>query len=137
VTSGIAQAGTGNLRQATFNATITSIPSAGLKLLLRADAGITKDGNGRISSWVDQSGSNNTSVQATSMYQPQWVDTAINGKPIVRFDGIDDQLVAASSAGADNFTIITVAKTANTHEIDTESTSGTSGTGGQHYLFGA
>jgi hypothetical protein len=114
-----------------------SIPTDGLRLWLASDAGITKDGNGFISAWADQSGNANDSIQNAASYQPQWVDNSLNGKPIVRFDGIDDQLVAASSAGSDNFTVFVVAKTSNTHEIDPESTSGIGGTSGQRYLFGA
>ena len=119
--------------------TVSTDPITGTapRLWLKADAGITKDASNRVSSWADQSGANNTTTQATSSNQPLWVDNSLNGKPVVRFDGADDQLVAASSAGNDNFTVIAVAKTANTHQIDGESNSGTSGTGGQRYLFGA
>jgi probable HAF family extracellular repeat protein len=114
-----------------------SIPGTAPRLWLKADAGITKDGSNRVSSWADQSGANNTATQATGSNQPLWVNNSVNGKPVLRFDGADDEIVAASSAGSDNFTVIAVAKTANSHEIDGESNSGTGGTWGQQYLFGA
>jgi len=113
------------------------IPSAGMTLWLRSDVGMIKDATDNINTWIDQSGNSNDSVQNNASYQPHWVGNSLNGKPVLRFDGIDDQLASANSLGSNNFTVFAVAKTSNTHEVDGESTSGISGAGGQRYLFGA
>ena len=65
---------------------------AGCKLWLKADAGITKDGGNYVSIWADQSGNGNDAVQATGSAQPLWVDDVLNGKPVLRFDGLDNWL---------------------------------------------
>jgi alpha-tubulin suppressor-like RCC1 family protein len=132
-----AQTGTSTVKTVKFIESTATIPISGLTLWLKADSGITKDANNFVSRWADQSANNNDSIQNTASYQPQWVDASLNGKPILRFDGTDDQLVAASSAGSNDFTIFAVTKTTATHQIDIESASGTSGTAGQRYLFGA
>lgn len=71
---------------------------AGCKLWLKADAGITKDGSDAVSVWADQSGNGNDATQGTGDYQPLWVDATLNGKPVIRFDGINDFL-SGSDAG--------------------------------------
>ncbi len=63
---------------------------SGLILHLDANLGITKDGGNLVSNWVDQSAEVNTVVQATGTNQPLWVDSVINGLPIIRFDGVDN-----------------------------------------------
>ena len=72
----------------------TSLPS-GMKLWLKADAGVTKDGSNKVSAWADQSGNSNSALQATSSKQPAWVDNAANGHPVMRFSGTDDILVGS------------------------------------------
>ena len=109
----------------------------GLRLWLDAGARVTKDGANLVSNWGDGSGVSNNATQATSAKQPLWIDNAINGRPVLRFDGLNDQLVAAVSPGTDDFTVFVVAKTSATHEVDAESTTGTAGTSGQKYVFGA
>lgn len=109
----------------------------GLRLWLDAGSGVAKDGANLVSAWGDGSGVSNDASQATSAKQPVWIDNAINGRPVLRFDGQNDQLVATLSPGTDNFTVFVVAKTTAAHEIDTEGTTGTAGTSGQKYLFGA
>ncbi len=69
---------------------------ADLRLWLRADKGVTEEA-GAVSAWNDQSGNFNNSIQATATKRPVLVPNALNGKPVLRFDGIDDSLVAASS----------------------------------------
>ena len=41
--------------------------------------------------------------QATSGQRPSWQTNAINGQPVLRFDGVDDQLELASLLGSDMF----------------------------------
>jgi uncharacterized protein (DUF2141 family) len=76
----------------------SEIPAAGLRLWLRADAGITASASGAVTAWADQSGSNNNAVQATESKAPKLVASALNGKPVLRFDGVDDYLDVAQAA---------------------------------------
>lgn len=110
---------------------------SGLRLWLDAGARVTKDGANLVSQWGDGSGVSNDAAQATSAKQPIWIDNTINGRPVLRFDGVNDQLIGTLSPGTDNFTVFAVARISATNEIDTESTTGTAGTSGQKYLFGA
>jgi hypothetical protein len=66
-----------------------TLPGNGLALWLRADAGAIGP---PITHWTDHSGNNRHAVQATSTSQPLLVNSALNGLPVVRFDGINDFL---------------------------------------------
>src|SRR5437899_9425011 len=66
-----------------------SIPTENLKLWLRADAGVVVTETG-VSYWADQSGSGTEAVQFEPGSRPTLFSGAINGKPSVSFDGIDD-----------------------------------------------
>jgi alpha-tubulin suppressor-like RCC1 family protein len=84
----------------------------GLGLWLRADAGVTADANGNISTWADQSAAHEDAVQNTSGNQPQTIAGSINGQPVVRFDGSSEYLQMPPgfyqmSAGATVFTVFT------------------------------
>jgi hypothetical protein len=74
---------------ATF--TFVQLPVAGLKLWLRADAGVVSSA-GAVSTWRDQSGSGTDASQATAASQPLLVASAVNGRPALRFDGVNDFL---------------------------------------------
>lgn len=63
------------------------VPTGGMRLWLKADAGVTRDGSGLVSAWADQSGAGNSLVQDNPPYRPSAVDNVINGRPIVRFAG--------------------------------------------------
>ena len=63
-----------------------TVPVTGLKLWLRADRGVVSSG-GQVSSWQDQSGNNNTAVMPTAGRQPYYVTGALNGQPVLRFNG--------------------------------------------------
>ncbi len=71
------------------------IPAVGLQLWLRADTGLTKNGN-NIVQWNDISGNNTNAVQPLSSRQPELVEHAMNGRSVARFDGVDDLLQTAS-----------------------------------------
>lgn len=75
---------------------VSPLDSANLKLWLKADAGITKDGANKVATWADQSGGGNNATQATAGNKPLWVDSQINGYPVLRFDGTDDYLGLAN-----------------------------------------
>ncbi len=70
----------------------------GLKLWLRADAGITTTGvNGTVSAWADQSGNGNDALQATAANQPLRVEEVVNGRAVLRFNGSNNFLAVADS----------------------------------------
>ncbi|WP_437767167.1 LamG-like jellyroll fold domain-containing protein [Sorangium sp. So ce281] len=49
---------------------------------------------GKVSSWLDLSGRGNSATQGSGSAQPTWVDGAMNGRPVVRFDGTNTFLSA-------------------------------------------
>ncbi len=68
-------------------------------LWLRSDLGVTPGTNAvGVSAWADQSGNGNNFAQAAAGNQPVYNTNIINGRPILRFDGIDD-FIRASGAG--------------------------------------
>ena len=71
-------------------ATQDGVPLAGLNLWVRADLGITPDASGNASAWADQSGKNNHLTQAAPASRPHVVENALNGYPVLRFDGNSD-----------------------------------------------
>ena len=61
-------------------------------LWLKADA-ITGYNHGEaITTWDDASGNSNSASQSTVAYRPTYRTGEINGKPVIRFDGINDYL---------------------------------------------
>jgi hypothetical protein len=91
--------------------TFTTLPATGIKVWLKADAGVIKDGGDFISQWDDQSGNNNHAAQTTADKQPRFFASIVNGKPVVRFDGSNDFLTTAINAmGGTEMTWIVVAK---------------------------
>ena len=63
------------------------IPTTGLQLWLKADAGVTLNGS-TVSKWADQSGKGNDAIQPDLPRQPLLVKDGLNGKPTIRFDGL-------------------------------------------------
>ena len=59
----------------------------GMKLWLRADAGVVKDGDNLVAEWQDQSGNDYHAEQGVQANKPLLVDVGVNGKPVLRFDG--------------------------------------------------
>jgi hypothetical protein len=68
-----------------------------LQLWLKADAGVTLDGGGGVTQWDDQSGNGNHAIQSTASLAPTVLANALNNKPVLHFDGVDDYLSVASS----------------------------------------
>lgn len=91
-----------------------AIPLNGLRLWLKADVGISRDASDFVSWWADQSGNNFDVTQRASSKQPLFVDNAVNGKPAIRFDGIDDYLQTSGAinliAGTKNYSFFVVVK---------------------------
>ncbi|MFN0030558.1 MAG: PKD domain-containing protein [Flavobacteriales bacterium] len=63
----------------------------GLQLWLRADSGITMNGN-FVAQWNDQSGNSNHATSDFDVIRPTLLAGALNGLPAVSFDGIEDFL---------------------------------------------
>lgn len=66
-----------------------SIPSEGLDLWLKADAGVTADVYGRVSAWADQSGKGNHVTQNDPAFRPLFVTDAeytTNHQPTIKFE---------------------------------------------------
>ena len=70
--------------------------TAGLQLWLRADAGVFTIEEGKVAQWGDQSGHGNHASPPTSEI-PKFVANALNGKPVLRFNGLGDSLLIADS----------------------------------------
>ncbi|MEO7318705.1 MAG: Ig-like domain-containing protein, partial [Chthoniobacteraceae bacterium] len=73
-----------------------------LQLWLKADAGVTDDGSGNVLSWADQSPSPDAASQIAAAPDvpntPKIIPAALNGKPVMRFDGVDDYLIVPDTA---------------------------------------
>lgn len=74
---------------------------SGLRLWLSADriSGLA-DGD-PVSSWSDLSGQGNHATQSTTAAKPLYKTNIANGRPVVRFDGVDDFLTVANAASFD------------------------------------
>lgn len=59
---------------------------AGMRLWLKANAGVTADENGRISQWRDQSGRNIIATQATLANRPTLITSPTTGATVVGFN---------------------------------------------------
>jgi hypothetical protein len=104
VTDGVLNiVGTASVNNATFSAievvpgssTPSSLP--GLQLWFKADALSLNDGD-PVGTWADSSGHGWDATEATN--RPTFKTNILNGKPIVRFDGVNDTLKIASGANS-------------------------------------
>src|SRR5205807_7493228 len=59
----------------------------GLRLMLAADLGVTTNGSGVVTSWIDQSLNGNDAAPTNVLTAPVLVPNAFNGKPVMRFLG--------------------------------------------------
>jgi hypothetical protein len=66
-------------------------------------------GNGGIRYWYDQSGNGYNLPQATASAQPYLVNNILNGYPVARFDGTDDEMSTTAATG-NNRTIYMVCR---------------------------
>ena len=80
-------------------ADIASIPTADLRVWLRADAITGLSDGDPVAAWTDQSGNTNNAAQVASGNRPTYQTSGLNGLPTVRFDGVDDHFLIASNAG--------------------------------------
>lgn len=71
-------------------------------------------GDGYVTTWYDQSGNKNNAIQNTTGAQPKIVDGVtgiinMNNKPVIKFDGSDDQLVNSTFNNSTNSTAFFIA----------------------------
>jgi Secretion system C-terminal sorting domain len=85
------------------------IPLTRLQLWLKSDAGIIAN-NGRVSEWLDQSGSGNDAVETDTSRQPVLIANELNGKPVISFDGVNDRLGFTGSKEMSQVSVFAVLK---------------------------
>ena len=124
-----------NETNATTSATGVSVPLADLKLWYEADAGSVLNNSGQLFQWTDQSGNTNDAIQFNTTFEPLYVPGQLNNRPVIQFDGTNDQLIAPYIAGTNNFTILVVAQTSVGEEIDSEDAGGIGGDFGEQYVL--
>ena len=81
-----------NLNFTCAGGTTLTYPTYVPRIWLKADAGITMDGAGKISNWADQTANEFDVSNLNADKQPLFVASDFNGQPAVRFDGTDDYL---------------------------------------------
>jgi hypothetical protein len=92
---------------------------ASLQLHLDAEIGTGQTTNGAaISAWTDQSGRGNNAAQAAATNRPTFRPNVINGKPVVRFDGVNDRIAtgAINLSNSASSSLYSVVKASGTGE---------------------
>jgi hypothetical protein len=69
---------------------LSPLSFGGLRMWLRADAGVVADSSGRVSEWRDQSGNGADALQLASSGQPVRNPDVVGGLPALAFDGLND-----------------------------------------------
>lgn len=90
---------------------------AGCTLWLAADRITGLDDNDRLAQWDDLSGSGYHFSQATADYQPLYKTGVVNGLPVLRFDGSNDDLGASGLDPGSDVTLFMVLKPVSTTPI--------------------
>jgi hypothetical protein len=103
----------------------SSPPSSGLMVWLNAGSGVQTNSDGTVSSWADESGNGNTATSTTNApydtlagtiyatVPPQFVADAVNGQPVLHFNGSNSILTvpdAGTSFLTGDFTSFVVAR---------------------------
>ncbi len=89
----------------------TDIPQTDLVLHLKADVGVITGSGSTVIEWQDQSGQNNHAVRIDKDGQipadklPLIENSVMNGMPVLRFDGIDDNLMIWDDSANPNVNI--------------------------------
>ena len=94
----------------TYDSEVPFPSISGLRVHLRADLGITKDGSDKVATWADQSGNGLDFTQPDyADWKPVWLATSGTGQPTIRFDGSNDNLntgTISSQAGPHYFFVV-------------------------------
>jgi len=90
----------------------------GVKLWVKADAGITSSG-GNISAWNDQTGLGNNATQSTSSYQPSFSNSELNYQASIYFDGGNEFFSISDLIPTDNTKMTVIAVGSNEAGGDT------------------
>ena len=85
------------------------LPTFDLLLWLKSDIGVDTL-NRTVSRWHDQSGNGNDVIQTDSSRQPMLAGNILNGKPVLRFNGIHDRLAFTNSTPMSKFSLFMVVK---------------------------
>ena len=119
------------------DAVLPAITSGTLRLWLKADSGVVTNASNQVSRWSDQSPNGFNANQANSAQQPLLVrPAAINGRPALRFDGVQssstgDYLVGTNDVGIpDAYTSFIVAEPSSFSSVNVAAFIGTPGTAG-------
>jgi hypothetical protein len=87
---------------------------SGLRLWLNASVGVTNDSSGLVSGWADQSGNSNYASQSSGSHQPTIVSNAIDGNPVIQFNGsnaylnLPDVLPSTAATQGEAFAVVKV-----------------------------
>ena len=87
-----------------------------------ADTSSITHSSNAVSQWNDKSGNGNHASQSTAANQPTLTTSALNGKPVIAFDGTNDFIASTSLNITQSYSIFLVAQTNNN-------------TSGKDYLF--
>ena len=85
---------------------------SGLSLWLKADSIVGLNDGDTVGSWTDQSSNVNSANQLTENLKPLYKTNILNGKPVVRFDGGNDEMTI--SQGITHGTTFIVGKRSST-----------------------
>jgi hypothetical protein len=88
---------TGPTRTPTATPPFSPARVAGLVLWLDAGQLSGLADGAAVAAWADQRGGPHAAVQAASSAQPVYRAAAVNGRPAIHFDGMDDHLVVAAT----------------------------------------
>ena len=83
-----------------------TIPSLGLKFWMKADTLLGLGDGGLVSPWSDSSGSANDATQPTVAHRPVLKVGIINGRPAVRFNGVNTSLAFPNAISAQMSTFV-------------------------------
>lgn len=95
----------------------TATTVAGLRLWMKADSITGKNDGDAVTQWNDSSGQGNNTTQAVGGAQPTYRTSVQNGRPVVRFDGVDDNLLTAISSTVPSQASLTVLVCAKTTTV--------------------
>ncbi len=106
--------GTQSLPVTTYPAGVADVPLNGMRLWLKADAGLGTDSAGNLGTWLDQSGNGNN-VTSLGGSKPTLQNGIINNRPVVRMTASNQYLTGVTTAAFKpaNITIMAVYRLAS------------------------